>query len=85
MDGVYRSAQESSIFSFNNVDRIEVLRGPQGTLFGRNAMGGVVQIITRTPQQTPSADVSLSYGSYDRWRMRTPNMHHSTSWSTRPV
>jgi len=47
---------ESSLFSFNNIDRMEVLRGPQGTLFRRNADGRVIQIHHRTPQQMPEME-----------------------------
>jgi iron complex outermembrane receptor protein len=41
-----------------------VLKGPQGTLFGRNATGGVIQILTRDPSFAPSADIHLGYGKY---------------------
>ncbi len=65
IDGVYISAPQTNIFNFNNIAQVEVLRGPQGTLFGRNATGGVIQITTRKPSSTPSADFSLGYGKYD--------------------
>jgi iron complex outermembrane recepter protein len=65
VDGVYMPSPEANLFSFNNIDRIEVLKGPQGTLFGRNTTGGVVQIITREPSQTPGGDISLGYANYD--------------------
>jgi len=65
VDGVYIGSSEGSLFSFNNIDRIEVLKGPQGTLFGRNATGGVVQVITKDPSPTPSADVTIGYANYD--------------------
>ena len=64
IDGVYISAPQSNIFSFNNIQQVEVLRGPQGTLFGRNATGGVIQITTRQPSATPHFDGSVGYGSY---------------------
>ncbi|WP_321529897.1 TonB-dependent receptor [uncultured Desulfuromonas sp.] len=48
-----------------DVERIEVLRGPQGTLYGRNAEAGVINIITRKPENRWSADAGVSYGSYD--------------------
>src|SRR3546814_10756941 len=56
IDGVYQPAPFGNFFEFNNIDRIEVLKGPQGTLFGRNATGGVIQIITRDPKQEFEAD-----------------------------
>ncbi len=65
VDGVYISAPQTNIFSFNNIKQVEVLRGPQGTLFGRNATGGVIQITTRTPSSDMHADLSLGYGNYD--------------------
>jgi iron complex outermembrane receptor protein len=65
IDGVYQSSPTASLFAFNNIERIEVLKGPQGTLFGRNAAGGLVQIITRAPQFTPDAEVEVGYGNYD--------------------
>jgi iron complex outermembrane receptor protein len=65
VDGVYMSSSNASLFELNNVDHIEVLKGPQGTLFGRNATGGVIQIITKDPSFTPSADVQVGYGNYD--------------------
>lgn len=65
VDGVYQAATPSLVFQLNNIERIEVLKGPQGTLFGRNSTGGVIQIITRTPSHTPTADVSIGYANYD--------------------
>lgn len=65
VDGVYISSPQANFFSFNNIERIEVLKGPQGTLFGRNATGGVIQVVTRDPSDAPSADVSIGYGNYD--------------------
>ncbi len=64
-DGVYIGSPIGNIFAFNDIDRIEVLKGPQGTLFGRNATGGVIQVITRDPIQTPSGQVSVGYGNYN--------------------
>lgn len=49
VDGVFLSNLNQSVLKFNNIERIEVLRGPQGTLFGRNASGGLVNVITRDP------------------------------------
>ena len=65
VDGSYIPFPTANFFTFNDVERIEVLKGPQGTLFGRNATGGVVQIITRKPSQDPALDASLTYGNYD--------------------
>ena len=50
---------------FNNIESIEFLKGPQGTLFGKNAQSGVINISTKEPTKEPSATVKLGYGSYD--------------------
>ncbi|HJQ17189.1 MAG TPA: TonB-dependent receptor [Allosphingosinicella sp.] len=68
VDGVYYAASPTSVFSLVDIERIEVLKGPQGTLFGRNATGGVIQVITKDPTARPQAEASLSYGNYDSWR-----------------
>lgn len=65
VDGVYFSRLTAGFFSLANIDRVEVLKGPQGTLFGRNASGGVVQIITRDPSYTPTAKGQISYANAD--------------------
>jgi iron complex outermembrane receptor protein len=65
VDGVYISSINAQLFELANIDRVEVMRGPQGTLFGRNATGGVIQIITKDPSLTPSADVHVRYGNFD--------------------
>lgn len=65
IDGVYITSPAASLFSFNNIERIEVLKGPQGTLFGRNATGGVVQVVTRDPESTTGVDMHVGYGNYD--------------------
>jgi iron complex outermembrane recepter protein len=63
VDGVYISAVTGTQFGLSNVDRIEVLKGPQGTLYGRNATGGAINIITKTPSETPSIDAEIGYGN----------------------
>ena len=62
VDGVYYPFGQAT--DLENIERIEVLKGPQGTLFGRNATGGVIQIITKPPSETPGARVELGYGNY---------------------
>jgi iron complex outermembrane recepter protein len=64
VDGVYIASQSGSLLTLNNIAQVEVLKGPQGTLFGRNATGGLIQISTKDPQSTFSGDASLSYGNY---------------------
>ena len=65
VDGVYRSRSASQIGDLPDVQRIEVLRGPQSTLFGKNASAGVVSIITKKPQFTFGGNVEASYGNYN--------------------
>lgn len=64
IDGVYISAPQAALFSLNNISQIEVLKGPQGTLFGRNATGGVLQVITREPTQETQINAEAGYGNY---------------------
>ncbi|MCE5320536.1 MAG: TonB-dependent receptor [Bacteroidales bacterium] len=55
-------------FEFLDIERIEVLRGPQGTLYGRNALGGIVHVRTKSPFSTPGSTITLSAGSYGQYR-----------------
>lgn len=65
VDGVYYFTAAANLFSFGDIERVEVLKGPQGTLFGRNATGGLIHVITKTPSAEPEANVTVGYGSYD--------------------
>ncbi|MDE8650874.1 TonB-dependent receptor [Novosphingobium album (ex Liu et al. 2023)] len=65
VDGVYRSRSASMIADFPDVERIEVLRGPQSTLFGKNASAGVISIVTKRPQFEFGGNVEASYGNHD--------------------
>lgn len=64
VDGVYYSRPAATTFDFIDIERIEVLRGPQGTLFGKNTTAGAFNITTRKPSFRPAADLELSYGNY---------------------
>jgi outer membrane receptor protein involved in Fe transport len=64
IDGVYLVSGAASLLSLNNVAQIEVLKGPQGTLFGRNATGGLMHIITKDPQSNFNGEASFGYGNY---------------------
>lgn len=65
IDGVYRSRSAAQIGDFPDVQRIEVLRGPQSTLFGKNASVGVISIVTAPPKFEFGGNVEASYGNYD--------------------
>lgn len=68
VDGVYMSRIQGALFNLFDVQRVEVLRGPQGTLYGKNTVGGAVNVVTRKPDtDTFSAAGSVTYGSYDQW------------------
>jgi iron complex outermembrane receptor protein len=65
VDGVYQAAPTAGTFELLNVERIEVLRGPQGTLFGRNATGGLINVVTKAPSFDPTFRARLRYGSFN--------------------
>lgn len=77
VDGVYRSRSASQIGDFLDIERIEVLRGPQSTLFGQNASAGVVSIVTRRPQFELEGAVEAVLGNFDAQQLR--------AWVTGPV
>jgi len=63
IDGVYYARPASATTDFLDVEQVEVLRGPQGTLFGKNTTAGAINITTRKPSFTPSSEVELNYGN----------------------
>jgi iron complex outermembrane recepter protein len=65
VDGAYVARAEAQLTSLFDLERIEVLRGPQGSLYGRNAVGGSINLITRKPTAEMAADIRLSYGNYN--------------------
>ncbi len=66
VDGVYIARSVGGILDLIDVERIEVLKGPQGTLFGRNTIGGAISITTRKPHSELDGKVSATYGTDDR-------------------
>jgi iron complex outermembrane receptor protein len=65
VDGIYRPRNGTALTDLGELSRIEVLEGPQGTLFGKNATAGVINVVTAAPSFTPSADVEVTGGNYN--------------------
>lgn len=70
IDGVYVGRNSAAVGDIFDVQRVEVLRGPQGTLYGRNATGGSINIITQQPQPYVEGYADVTYGNYDALRIR---------------
>ena len=68
IDGVYRSRNGTALTELGPVERVEVLRGPQGTLFGRNASAGIISVITARPKFEHEGRAEFTYGNYDFMR-----------------
>lgn len=68
-DGVYAGASTATSFPVFDLDRVEVLRGPQGTLFGRNATGGLLHFISARPSVDFDAGAEIAYGRFDERRI----------------
>lgn len=71
IDGVYQPEQSATLMELANIERIEVLKGPQGTLFGRNATGGAINVITRSPSRHFESAHSITAGEFGYWKGTT--------------
>lgn len=69
VDDVYQPNQVGNFADLVDLEQIEVLKGPQGTLFGRNATGGAIRVTTRRPSFTPEVRMTASYGSFEDVRL----------------
>lgn len=68
VDGVYQFDYFSAPLNFSNIERVEILRGPQGTLYGRNAFGGVLNVIAKRPNNKTSGFAEIDLGNYGQQR-----------------
>ena len=69
IDGVYRSRSGIGLNELGEIERVEVLRGPQGTLFGRNASAGLINIVSKAPSPVFKAGAEATYGNYNNLRL----------------
>jgi iron complex outermembrane recepter protein len=78
VDGLFLPNPAMGIYSFNNIEQVEVLKGPQGTLYGRNATGGLIAVTTRDPGGDKRVDASVGYGNFNT---STLNLYASTPFT----
>lgn len=71
VDGVYYARPAATALDFIDIDQVEVLRGPQGTLFGKNTTAGAFNVTSRAPSFDPTASFELSYGNYGYIQAKT--------------
>lgn len=84
IDGVFRSRSASALSDLNMIQRVEVLSGPQSTLFGKNASAGVISVVTKEPQFEFGGQVEAVYGNYNQVFLRgevTGPISDTIAWS----
>ncbi|MEH6610619.1 MAG: TonB-dependent receptor [Halioglobus sp.] len=83
-NGVYLNAPRVFETEFFDTERVEVLRGPQGTVYGRNTTAGVINMITRTPEEEFGGDINIELGNYNNVRLKGAlNLPLSENWAQR--
>src|SRR3984957_15031614 len=85
LDGIYQPSQSGTIFDLPDVSQIEVLKGPQGTLFGRNATGGAISINTKDPSFTTTGSVDVSAGAYTGSDVQTAGHYNVKGYISGPL
>ena len=70
IDGIYRGRAGAALQDFMDIERVEVLRGPQSTLFGRNNLVGAVSVVTKAPSYTLEGTGEATYGDFDQFQVR---------------
>ncbi|MGQ0622881.1 MAG: TonB-dependent receptor [Panacagrimonas sp.] len=82
IDGIYTPNGAATFNSLANVERVEVLKGPQGTLFGRNATGGAISVVTAEPGDEFTGSLQCQFGNFDARSLRGSVSGPLTSWLT---
>jgi len=70
IDDIYYASLAGTTFDLMDLERVEVLRGPQGTLFGKNTVGGAIRLISKKPDDVLGGSMEATYGSFDRFEVR---------------
>ncbi|MCL2913262.1 TonB-dependent receptor [Shewanella corallii] len=84
LDGVYIARSTGSIFDSMDVDRIEIVRGPQGTLFGKNTIGGAISVVTKKPDEEFSGGAEVTLGNFSHRKFRGyVNVPLTDNWFSR--